>query len=61
VFTVKEPKKNAELRTLLLGLISINLVTEKGGLRWFGHIDCEDWGGWSSGLLRSVKGMSEKV
>ena len=45
VFTLKQRKKNAELRKLL-GVEPISLVIKKGKLRWFGNVECKadtDW------------------
>ena len=39
--TLKERKKNAELRELL-GLEPVSLVIKKGRLRWFGQMECKN-------------------
>ena len=44
-FTLKERKKNAELRELL-GLEPVSSVIKKGRLKCFGHVECKDDTDW---------------
>ena len=44
-FTLKERKKNTQLRELL-GLEPVRLVIKRGRLRWFGHVERKDDGDW---------------
>jgi len=43
--TLKERKKNTQLRELL-GLEPVHLVIMRGSLKWFGHVECNDSGDW---------------
>ena len=43
--TLKERKKNVELRELL-GLEPVSLVIKIGRLRWFGHVQHKDDSDW---------------
>jgi len=44
-FTLKERKKNTELRELL-GLEPVSLVIKRGRLQWFRHVERRDDGDW---------------
>jgi len=44
--SLKERKKNMDLRGELLELEPVSLVIKKGRLRWFGRVECKDSANW---------------
>jgi len=56
-FTLKERKKNTEIRELL-GFKPVNLVIKRGRLQWFGHVEHKDDGDWVKRCM-SIEGRGD--